>query len=152
MSKLILFVGLPGSGKTTFYESHRSHFPEKHIYLSLDRFRKLITGQDYVRNFEPFVKSWIDPTRLYLLDQGVDVVFDATNVSRHLRMSWIQLAKEFKYEVECYYFNVSWQTLLERDEHRAKSVGSEVLRRMSENFEEPTLFEGFDAIHEVKED
>ena len=143
-----MLVGLPASGKTTLIERYPDLF-KGYFRVSLDDIRKLICGQDYFRPFEPVVKMWVDITIRYMLDHGYDVLIDATSVSRSVRKANLELAKEFEYETTAFVLSTPYNACLDRDSKREKKVGEEVIRRMSEDFEEPTKEEGFDWVVKV---
>ena len=153
MTKLTIFCGIPGSGKSTFYKKYdyRDHWFDSTIRISLDDFRKLMTGKDFHPPFEPVVQAWAEQTGRYLLSQGHHVVVDATYVRRSLRQKWVKLAQEYRAGVECVWFNIPWHVCVERNDNRERKVPVDVLKRMSENFEEPSLIEGFDRLFKVDE-
>jgi len=149
--QLIIVVGLPGSGKTTFWKNTTCH-PPMAVRVSLDDFRRVIIGKDYFAPFEPTVHAWTEQTVRYLLSQGFSVYLDATSIRRGLRAKYIRLAKEYGAETVCYEMKTSYHTCLERNKQRERVVPEEVIRRMSEDYEEPTIDEGFDRIFAVSEE
>lgn len=149
---LHLFVGLPASGKTTFYEQNKALFFKDAIRLSLDDFRRLIGGHQFHKPFEPIVRMWMDVTGMYLLEMGHNLVIDATNIQLGLRLKWLNLAKEYGYGVRCWYFQVSPPVCLKRDEGRADEVGAKVIASMWERFVKPIKGEGYEAVVRVDAD
>jgi predicted kinase len=149
MKRFAMMVGLPGSGKTTLFKQYPDLF-KGYFRLSLDDFRLLIGGRAYQEPFEPVTKMWADVTIRYMLDHGYDVLIDATSVSRAVRQRSLKLANAHEYETIAFVLSTPYNTCLDRDNKRATGkVGEEVIRRMSEDFEEPTKEEGFDWVVKV---
>lgn len=149
MKRMILLCGLPASGKTTFYKNNPELFKGV-VRLSLDDFRRLMTGKDFHLPFEPVVHAWIDITGRYHLSQGQSILIDATAVRSNLRTKWVKLAKEYGFQTECYFMQTPDHVCLERDQQRERQVGEEIMRRMSEQFDEVTSLEGFDKIEIIE--
>jgi predicted kinase len=148
MPKMIMLVGLPGSGKTTYLE----RFPEDAVRLSLDDFRWLMTGKEFHLPFEPVAIGWVESTGRYLMSQGYSILIDATSLRRGLRAKWVRMAQEFGHKTKAIWLDTPYFTCLERNEARERKVPEDVIQRMSESFEEPTEEEGFDEIVRVKEE
>jgi predicted kinase len=152
MNIINLFVGLPGSGKTTFYEKNKALFFRGAIRISLDDFRRLIGGHQFYPNFEPFVQMWVDVTAKYLMDKKIDLVIDATNISISRRGNWISVAKMFGYEVRCWHFTAKIDTCMARDAMRADAgtmVGGKVILDMDGRFDCPFRGEGYSDLIRV---
>ena len=146
MKRMILLCGLPASGKTHFWRRRQETTFKGVVRLSLDDFRRLITGQDFYLPFEPFVQSWIDVTGRFFLSQGQSILIDATAMRSSLRTKWVRLAKEYDYQTECYFIDTPYFTCIERNQQRERKVEEEVIKRMSENFDEVTPEEGWNKI------
>src|SRR3954464_2669211 len=98
--QLILFVGIPGCGKSTFY---KERFFNSHLRLSLD----LMNTRNKEQRFLNLALS---------LQQRV--VVDSTNVFREERSRYINEAKEKRYEVIGYYFESILSDCLQSNEKR----------------------------------
>ena len=153
MTKLIIFVGLPGSGKTTFFDKYNQHHDMMFggtIRISLDDFRKIETGEDFVASFEPEVHKWGRQTVRYLLNMGDhDVVLDATSTRRTHRADYIRIAKDCGAKVDCYEFMALYHVSLERNAARERKVPEEIIDKMMRNYQAPWYTEGFDNIYRV---
>lgn len=141
--KIVVFVGMPGAGKSTKAKEY-----EDQCYI--------IHSPDAIRN--EYNMHEIDQVSEILeilyermfrdMKAGKNIVFDSTNISRRGRIKFLNKIKEFDYEKECLVFLVPIDVCKERN---SKRVG---FSRVSENeynsmlsvFSIPTTDEGWDQI------
>lgn len=139
MNQLIMLIGIPGSGKS-YYAEHSHRLQEKAIVCP-DKIRLEVFKTKFHELLEPMVWSVVQYMVKSYLSLGLDVIFDATNVSRKRRASVFDMvAKET--EVIGIWFQTPYALCLER----RKGFPVEVMERMRDSFEEPTLDEGFSVL------
>lgn len=142
---LILCVGIPGSGKTTYAEKYvKEH--ENTIHLSSDRIRLELWGNEATQGDNNEVFSLMQSRAIEALNNGQNVVYDATNVTRKDRSYIIALCPKFA-KIECHIIWAPIETCIERDAARERTVGKEVIDRMLKKFQAPYYDEGFDGIY-----
>lgn len=142
--KIVIVVGIPGSGKTTYCKKVCEEFSSfKH--LSSDAIRKEILGDEEDQSNNNAVFDVMRTRALEYLNKGYNVLYDATNITRKSRHailsvlpSWVQ-----KEAVVCW---APIETCLKRDANRDRTVGREVINRMLKNYQVPYFDEGFDRI------
>jgi len=142
---VILSVGLPGSGKTTWFK-RKGVTP-----LSSDLLRTLLFDDATEQRHQDLVFSslrYLLRTRM-MARMPMNYV-DATNLSPKERRHWIRMAREFGYEVHAVYFDVPLETCLERNHKRQRVVPEDVMQRMSAKLRPPTFEEGFTKIVVVR--
>jgi predicted kinase len=147
---LTIYVGLPGSGKTTFYEE-MDKTPHT-VYVSLDWFRMNVLGHEFHAPSEPIVHAWAKQTTRYLLSLGYDVVLDATHLRKSIRRPFIELAHEYLTKVRVYEFQTTLEEALERNAKRDRNVPEEVIVNMAASYEQPHPDEGMDELIYVPSD
>jgi len=132
--QLILFVGIPASGKSTFY---KERFFNTHIRLSMD----LLNTRNKERQFLDLA---------FTLQQRI--VIDNTNVLATERFKYIDIARRNMYEVVGYYFESILQDCIRRNDER---VGRDKIERVGviakyKELQRPTFDEGFDSLYDVR--
>ena len=142
---LILLVGIPGSGKTTYAEKYIKENPNA-VHLSSDKIRAELWGNEATQGDNNEVFSLMQSRAIYALNNGQSVVYDATNVTRKDRSYIITLCPKFA-KIECYIIWAPIETCIERDAARERTVGKEVIDRMLKRFQAPYYDEGIDEIH-----
>jgi predicted kinase len=70
-------------------------------------------------------------------------VWNATNLSRQLRSSLINLFSAYQARIRIVYLEVSWEELLRRNHSRAANVPEAVIERMRDRLEVPDLTEAY---------
>ena len=133
-AEIIIFTGIPASGKTTFYEQN---FAATHIHISLDVL--------HTRNQE---NKMLEET----LASGKSCVIDNTNVTADERTKYIEAGKRYGYKVIGYYFRSSIDECRIRNNRRQgkKQVPEVALRYKAAHLERPAMQEGFDELYYVK--
>jgi len=142
---VVLAIGLPGSGKTTWYK-RRGVTP-----LSSDLLRSILFDDITEQRYQGLVFSTLRSLlRARLIAKMPWNYVDATNLSPHERKQWIKMAKSFGYEVQAVFFDVPLSVCLERNSKRDRQVTDEVMHKMAERLRPPSFKEGFEKITVVR--
>ena len=145
--KLILLVGIPGSGKTTYAKDYLEQHSNT-IHLSSDTIRKELYGDESTQGNPSEVFSLMQTRTVEALNEGKNVIYDATNVTRRDRASIINICPKFA-KIEAHIIWASIETCIERDAARDRTVGKAVIDKMLKRFQAPYYDEGIDEIEVV---
>lgn len=145
MPKLILLCGIPGSGKTTYAKQYIENHTNA-IYLSSDKIRKELWGDESTQGDNNEVFSLMQNRAVEALHNGQSVVYDATNVTRKDRSYIIAICPQFV-KIEAHVVWAPIETCIERDAARERTVGKAVIDKMLKRFQPPFYDEG---IHDIK--
>jgi predicted kinase len=142
---VVLAVGLPGSGKSSWFKRHNI------TPLSSDMLRSVLFDDPTEQRFQDLVFSNLrSMLKARLIARRPVNYVDATNLTSHDRHSWIKLAKDFGYDVHAVFFDVPVEICLERNQKRERVVGEDVVRRLASKMKQPTFEEGFSKITVVR--
>jgi predicted kinase len=142
---VVLTIGLPGSGKTTWYK-RRGVTP-----LSSDLLRNILFDSITEQRYQGLVFSTLRSLlRARLIAKMPWNYVDATNLSPHERRQWIKMARGFGYEVHAVFFDVPLELCLERNRKRERQVPEDVMKQMAQRLKPPTFKEGFSKIVVVR--
>jgi predicted kinase len=142
---VVLTIGLPGSGKTTWYK-RRGVTP-----LSSDMLRTILFDDITEQRYQGLVFSTLRSLlRARLIAKMPWNYVDATNLSPHERRQWIKMAKSFGYDVQAVFFDVPLAVCMERNRKRDRAVTDEVMEKMAERLQPPSFKEGFTKITMVR--
>src|SRR5262249_14106357 len=109
VQELVIFVGLPGSGKSTYYFAN---FAASHAHVSKD----LMKG---ARKLDQAQNAMIE----IALASGKSVVVDNTSPSAAIRAPLIAQGRRHGARVIAYYFDCSVKTALLRNQQREEGRG-----------------------------
>jgi predicted kinase len=131
--ELIMLIGIPGSGKSSFY---KTYFFNTYVRVSLD----LLNTRNKEKRFMALA---------FALQQRM--VLDNTNVTKAERAQYIHQAMAHKFAVTGYYFESQLSVCLDRNENR---TGKEKIDRVGviakhKALELPGYAEGFDKLYYV---
>lgn len=134
--QLIVFVGLQGSGKSTFF---MRRFADTHVRINLDMLK--------TRHRERLLFE-------ACLEAKQPTVIDNTNPTPEERRSYIERAKAAGFRVEGYYFRSAVEDCKTRNAGRSpeRMVPLVGLLGTAKRLVLPSLGEGFDQLHYVRID
>jgi predicted kinase len=142
---VVLTIGLPGSGKTTWFK-RRGVTP-----LSSDLLRSLLFDDIAEQRWQGLVFSTLRSLlRARLIAKMPWNYVDATNLSPHERRQWIKMAKSFGYDVQAVFFDVPLEICMERNKRRERTVSDDIMKKMAERLRPPDFKEGFSKITVVR--
>lgn len=142
---VVLAIGLPGSGKTTWFR-RRGVTP-----LSSDLLRSVLFDDVEEQRYQGLVFSTLRQLlRARLIARMPWNYVDATNLSPRERRQWIHMARGLGYEVHAVFFDVPLEVCLERNRRRERVVPEEALRRMAAKLRPPKFEEGFAKVVVVR--
>jgi len=136
--ELVLLIGLPASGKTTFFQTR---FALTHTQVSKDLLRH---RRDATRQNRECIEA--------SLRRGTSVVVDNTNATVRERATWLALGRSVEARLVGYYFDTPLQECLARNRQRRLSqrVPDVAIYATAARFEKPTVTEGFDELQLVR--
>jgi predicted kinase len=142
---VVLAIGLPGSGKSTWFKRHNLS------PLSSDVVRNLLFDDVREQRYQDLVFSNLrSMLKARLIAKRPTNYVDATNLSPHERQHWIKLAKDYNYEVHAVFFDVPLEVCIDRHQRRDRVVPEDVMRRMAAKLKPPSFEEGFAKITVVR--
>lgn len=152
MKKVIMGIGAPGAGKTTFLKN----FAEKYgyNYVCPDEIRSRLTGNpmDQTKNEEAWNIAY--GTVGKLISKGENVVFDATFAKMPDRTRFIRFARAVGAEkIQGVYVDVPLEVAKERNAGRERVTPEYAVERLHRQLSEnpPQIEDGFDSIFTLDE-
>ena len=134
MPEAVIFVGVQGAGKSTFY---RERFFDTHVRINLDMLR---TRRREQLLFEA------------CLEAGQSFVVDNTNPTPADRARYVAPARERGFRVIAYLFDVSLHDAMRRNQQRlgALKIPAPGVAGTFRRIQPPTVEEGFDCVYTVR--
>ncbi|KAH9925332.1 PNK3P-domain-containing protein [Fomitopsis serialis] len=144
--ELVIFVGYPSMGKSSFYRKHFQSADYVHV------------NQDTLRTRDKCVKAVQEA-----IQEGKSCVVDNTNRNAETRRHYVDLAKKFSVPIRCIVFNGSLELAWHNNLYRAFSLPPSAAEKEPKRellpfnaftsfraqYEEPELGEGFAEVKKV---
>ena len=158
MSAVIVFVGLPGSGKSYLIDKIRYANKSKIFTYSTDDYIERCAARDgkkYSDVFELYIREateYMNDELKRAIANGYTVIWDQTNM-RSDKRRWILSHFPDSYTKQCFAISPprndrEWEMLYSRLGSRVgKVIPGYVLDSMLDTYAEPALEEGFSQIH-----
>ena len=142
---VVLAIGLPGSGKSSWFKRHNIRA------LSSDLLRDLLFDDPTEQRYQDLVFSNLrSMLKARMIARRSLNYVDATNLTPHDRHTWIKMARDYGYDIHAVFFDVPLEVCMERNQRRHRVVPEDVMRRMAAKFRPPTFEEGFSKITVVR--
>lgn len=141
---LIILCGIPGVGKTHYAKNYIT-LQGNTVHLSSDAIRKELYGDENIQGNPGDVFSLMQKRAVEALNNGYNVLYDATNITRKDRSGIIGVCPKFV-KIECHIIWAPIEECIERDSKRERTVGKEVIDRMLKRFQAPYYDEGIEKI------
>jgi predicted kinase len=149
---VLMLVGLPGTGKSTFV----AQLPSDFVVLSTDNIMECIARDLNVSYNEAFnIVGWDAAEAQYYkefteaTDAGKDIVIDQTNVSAKARRRKLLRVPAHYHKVAVIFTlpdDVLEERLVAREAKTGKKIPPHIMADMRKRWEDPTKAEGFDNI------
>lgn len=143
--KIVITVGLPGSGKSTYLARLGVNA------LSSDEIRRLIADNPE----DQTIHRQVFATIRHLLRQRIAIgravtYVDATHLTRWERRPYVRLARRYDCKLEALFFDMPVEVCIQRNRRRRRVVPEEAIRKMAARLERPTREEGFITVVRIR--
>ena len=141
MPRLTIAIGLPGAGKSTWFEQRGIRA------VSLEPIRELLTEDPHDQSAQVDSIRILQAVISSRLQRGLDTAIDATNTSARSRSRLIQIARRHGATIEAVYFATPLDTCIRRNDKRTIGrVPADRMLDMAGKINPPSITEGFSSI------
>jgi predicted kinase len=150
---LIVLVGIPGSGKSTWCRQFCADCPRYRV-VSTDHIRATLYGDEAIQGDWPQIwarvlQEWQWGYKEIAAGNLDGLIYDATNARRRDRRAAIAVARQLGFApIAIYWFDVPLALALARNQVRSRQVPTEVIERMYRQIEgaPPGVEEGVEQV------
>ena len=148
MNKLIMLIGLPASGKTSFTKTLLFSYKNDDIeIISSDAIRKELFGSEEEQKYNNKVFEEVYKRARFSIQHKKITDIDATNLSRKRRIGFLKSIPEC--EACAVVFAIPFEECCKRNAARERLVPQSAMEKMYRSFQPPHYAEGFDDIQIV---
>ena len=132
--EMIVLIGLPGAGKSTFY---RQRFFDTHLRVNLDQLRTRAREGALVET---------------CLRSRIRFVWDGTNATKAARAPVVQSARQAGFRVHAFWFEPDFKACVARNARRVgqSRVPVAAIGHIAKQLQKPDFDEGFSSIFSVR--
>ena len=133
---LVIMIGIPGSGKSTFY---RERLADHYVRVNLDTLKTRYQENLLITK---------------CIQQGKSFAVDNTNPTKADRQRYIPLAQKAGYRIVGYFMESKIKDCMERNDKRTgkERLPAKAVAAISNQLQMPSYDEGFDELYFVKND
>jgi predicted kinase len=146
---LFMTVGIVGSGKSYIAENlgvRRNGTVYEPVIHSSDALREELYGDINEQSNNADLFAELHKRIKADLQDGKDVIYDATNINKKRRTGFLQELKNIDCFKVCLCVMTPYEVCIEQNANRSRKVPNDVIKRMYMNWNPPALEEGFDDI------
>ncbi len=156
--KLYIPIGIPASGKTTYWNEHFDK--EQVLRLSRDDINAMLSGAVYTQNINNVIKDAENIILESVLEADFSIYIDRVNLTPKSRKRFINKAKSIKpklYVVGLFFKPNLKEAVLRNDSRTDKTLDQrekleEFIPEAKRILTEPSFDESFDEIHFINPD
>jgi predicted kinase len=144
--RIVVLVGLPGCGKSSYLEKIGAPA------LSSDAIRGLLADDPTDQTIHGRVFRALRHMLRDRLELGRPVTYvDATNLTPRERRAYVRMGELYGASVEAVFFDVPLAVCQERNHGRTRVVPDDVVERMAAKLRPPAMEEGFSKVEVIRE-
>ena len=149
--KLIMLIGVSGSGKSTFAKYLKDE-GEIDLIISSDALRAELFGDENEQNHNNELFNELHNRVREALKEGKRVCYDATNLSSKRRMGFLKNLSDLDIVKECIVLIASFDLCAFSQLNRERQVPVDVIKKQIKQFKCPYWYEGWDDIRIILRD
>lgn len=140
MSTLIILVGLPGTGKSSWISQHSDNF----IIISSNEIQDLVFGKAKSEQNNKTVEAYKIEIIQKSLEYGQNVIVDGHNLTKEDRQKILNIVPD-NINKKAIYFPADLEKVIQRFK-RSHDYKRDTITKMFKRLEIPSVDEGFDEV------